>query len=85
MTKSPVAGEMLNEYLLSILQAKNITVKPSFSFKKKITNDTPSIQDLSFPQTTASFAKFAQLVGRLVLCVCARATESVCLSVCVRV
>ncbi|BAT72797.1 hypothetical protein LR48_Vigan11g080300 [Vigna angularis] len=70
---SPIGGQFLTECLTRSLEAKGITPRPRYSFKKKeISPGNLQIVDLDFPHTTEGYKLYCQrvIVEDIKECVC---------------
>lgn len=63
VVSSPIGGEVLTDCLMRFLESKGILVKPRYSFKRKEARPGEfQIVDLDFPNTTASYKRYSQML-----------------------
>lgn len=63
VVSSPIGGEVLTDCLMRTLETKGILVRPRYSFKRKeVRPGEFQIVDLDFPNTTASYKRYSQMI-----------------------
>jgi len=63
VVSSPIGGEVLTDCLMKTLESKGILLRPRYSFKRKeIRPGEFQIVDLDFPNTTASYKRYSQMI-----------------------
>lgn len=63
VVSSPIGGEVLTDCLMRSLESKGILVRPRYSFKRKeVRPGEFQIVDLDFPNTTASYKRYSQMI-----------------------
>jgi len=63
VVSSPIGGEVLTDCLMRTLESKGILLRPRYSFKRKeVRPGEFQIVDLDFPNTTASYKRYSQMI-----------------------